>query len=312
MRASKITVWMCGLGFLAAPLRLPAEWEIPATRAPKQLIPTTITRHADLEYARPGGKSLLLDLYLPKNTTNATPVIVWIHGGAWDSGDKVPCPILKMGRLGYAIASINYRLSSVAPFPAQIHDCKAAIRWLRANADRYGLEANRIGVFGASAGGHLAALLGATANVPELEGDANPGYSSQVQAVCVLYPPTDLSQLSASPDFLTATNNPVATLLGGPINQRQALADLANPIKHASRDDAPFFILHGKRDKTVPEMQSILLYSALTKAGVRADFRSLNGGHGAWPSTTIASEINYFFNRNLQSLHAKPPWTMGQ
>ena len=125
---------------------------------------------SDLEYARVGEKSLLLDLYLPPEGESPWPVIVWIHGGAWRTGNRADPPALFLVERGYAVASISYRLSREAIFPAQIHDCKAAIRWLRARAGEYDLDPARIGVWGASAGGHLAALLGTSGGVERLEG----------------------------------------------------------------------------------------------------------------------------------------------
>jgi acetyl esterase/lipase len=141
-----------------------------------------VTAHRDLVYATIGEKDILLDLYIPKNTTVKPPLLVWIHGGGWQSGSKDSCPLYRETQRGYAVASLNYRLSHEAMFPAQIHDCKGAIRWLRANAEKFGYNSERIGVAGSSAGGQLVALLGTSGGVKELEGNVggNLGQSSSV------------------------------------------------------------------------------------------------------------------------------------
>ena len=155
------------------------------------------TIHRDLVYKTVNGAVLTLDLYCPEKFSGAVPVIIYIHGGGWRSGRKERCPAVALVQDGYAVASIDYRLTSTAPFPAQIEDCKAAVRWLRANAAKYNLDADRIGVWGMSAGGHLAALLGTSGGVPELEGSGdNMQYSSQVQAVCDVAGPADLPALT--------------------------------------------------------------------------------------------------------------------
>src|SRR5471030_2322479 len=130
-------------------------------------LPDTIKVERDIEYAQVGSQSLRLDIYSPKKTSGKLPAVVWIHGGAWNSGSKNFCPIGFMAAQNLAIVSMDYRLDTVAPFPAQLYDCKGAIRWLRANADKFNLDANHIGIFGASAGGHLALLLATTMDKPK-------------------------------------------------------------------------------------------------------------------------------------------------
>lgn len=156
----------------------------------------TYTTYSDLSYVNDGNAKHKLDLYVPNNTTSPVPLIIWIHGGAWRSGDKQLAPNsfpLRYARNGYAVASINYRLSDEAIFPAQIYDCKAAVRWLRANASAYNLDVTRIGAWGLSAGGHLASLLGTGGDVTDLEGNVggNLQHSSRVQAVVDWFGPTD-------------------------------------------------------------------------------------------------------------------------
>ncbi|MCS7032436.1 MAG: alpha/beta hydrolase, partial [Phycisphaerae bacterium] len=140
----------------------------------------------DLSYVPEGHPRQKLDLYLPPKPETPLPVVVWIHGGGWSSGSKDNPPAVRLTSQGYAVASINYRLTDSATFPAQIHDAKAAIRWLRAHADHYGLDPARIGVWGASAGGQLALLLGVGADVPELEGTLGEHRDQSSRVACVV------------------------------------------------------------------------------------------------------------------------------
>jgi len=238
----------------------------------------------DIEYARPDGKPQLLDLYLPEKAEGALPLVIWIHGGAWMSGSKEQCPAVFLLGKGYAVASINYRLSQVAKWPAQILDCKAAVRWLRAHAKEYKVDPERFGVWGSSAGGHLVALLGTSGDVKELEGDlGNGGVSSRVQAVCDWFGPTDFLEIGKYPSQLDhdGANSPESQLLGGPIHDNVEKAKQANPITYITKDDPPFLIMHGDKDMTVPFNQSELLNEALKKAGVTVTFHPVPGaGHG--------------------------------
>ncbi|MCX7750582.1 MAG: alpha/beta hydrolase [Candidatus Bipolaricaulota bacterium] len=269
-------------------------------------LPAQVLR--DLAYARVGGKSLRLDLHLPRRAEGARiPVVVWIHGGGWRGGDKAGTPAPEVLGEGYAVASINYRLSPEAPFPAQIHDCKAAVRWLRAHADRYGLDPDRIGVWGSSAGGHLAALLGTSGGVAELEGAVGEhlDQESRVQAVCDFFGPADLLALLepgawSAPTALSA----VSLLLGGPVAERVELARLASPVAHVSPDDPPFLIVHGDRDATVPLDQSERLHRALTASGVSSTLHVVRGaGHGIPElrrDPAVDPLIRAFFDRHLR------------
>jgi acetyl esterase/lipase len=208
--------------------------------------------------------------------------------------------MMPLTHLGFALASIDYRLSQVAKWPAQIDDCKAAVRWLRAHAATYGYDATKIGVVGASAGGHLAALLGTTANNSQLEGDeGNAGVSSAVQAVVDYFGPTDFLSLAdqVTPAQRANLNNPVTHLFGtplwndGPVLKEQAVAKEASPITYVSAASCPFFIVHGDRDPVVPLQQSIELNEALKKAGVDSSLTIVKGGgHGFNdPASAIAA-----------------------
>jgi acetyl esterase/lipase len=258
----------------------------------------------DLVYARPGANELALDVYVPEGVSKP-PLVVWIHGGAWRAGSRARPPALFLTQRGFAVASISYRFSQEAVFPAQIHDCKAAIRWLRANAAKYGYNADRIGVWGASAGGHLVSLLGTSGGVRELEGDlGNPDQSSAVQAVVDFFGPTDLTQMSKFPGTMDhdAADSPESRLIGGPVQQNKEKAQRANPIAYVGRGDPPFLIVHGDRDPLVPLNQSALLEAALKKAGVPVTFKVLPGaGHGGpqFNEPRLRDEIAAFFSRHL-------------
>jgi acetyl esterase/lipase len=264
-------------------------------------VPANVQREANLEYARVGSQSLTLDIYTPANGPAKLPVLIWIHGGSWKSGSKDFCPIAFMATQNVAIVSINYRLSSVASFPAPLYDCKGAVRWLRANAEKYHLDPGHIGIFGASAGGHLAALLGTTAGVASLEGDVggNLNYSSRVQAVCAFYPPTDLDKLVTDEKLRHNPRTDVGKFLGGALADNLDKAAQANPIHYISKETAPFFILHGEQDTLVPVEQSRLLYDALKRAGVEAQLEVVPGGHGIIAPPKPAEEIYQFFQTHL-------------
>lgn len=238
----------------------------------------------DLGYVAGGHKRNKLDIYLPEPAKVAMPLplIVWVHGGAWLEGSKEDCPAVRFTRKGYAVASINYRLSQHEIFPAQIEDCKAAVRWLRANSDKYGLDAERFGVWGASAGGHLVALLGTAGDVKEFDKGENLNVSSRVQAVCDYFGPTNLLAFdpydpSLDKDEFDASNWPPAKLLGGPVQENKELAQRANPITFVTKDDPPFLIVHGDKDQLVPINQSQLLYKALKAADVEVKFYTVKG-----------------------------------
>ena len=254
------------------------------------------TIHRDLVYKTVNGAVLTLDLYCPEKVSGLAPVIVWIHGGGWRRGGKRKCPAVALVPDGFAVASIDYRLSSTAPFPAQIEDCKAAVRWLRANAANYNLDADRIGVWGMSAGGHLAALLGTSGGVPELEGSGdNMQYSSRVQAVCDVAGPVDLLALT---NLGPKRRFAIEGLLGRAPEKDKATT--ASPLHYVSKDDPPFLIVHGEGDRVVPVEQSQRLYEELRKAGVNATLKILPqvGHQGVLMEAVKDAEV--FFDATLK------------
>ena len=284
--------------------------------APRDLRDNVI-EYRDLEYADVDGKTLLLDLYLPKGVKNPL-LLVWIHGGGWRNGDKGRGgKFVPLGTdAGYACASINYRLSGEATFPAQIHDCKAALRWLRAHAEKYGYDATRIGVGGSSAGGHLVALLGTSGGDKDLEGTVggNLDQSSSVQAVCDMWGPTDFLQMDAHavPHSRLKHNDsrsPESLLIGGPILENKAKVAKANPITYIDKSDPPFLIIHGSQDPAVPVHQSHLLHQGLKKKQVPAKLHIVEGAsHGGreFNAPEINTMIVEFFDTHLKQPEKRP------
>ena len=287
----------------------------PVPRAAKKAAPV-VPKFANLKYGDATNDANLLDIYLPEKVDPPVPVVVWIHGGGWANGDKSPSKqFLQLLPRGLAVASINYRLSGQAPFPAQIYDCKGAIRYLRAHAKEYQIDPNRIGVWGVSAGGHLAALLGTSGDVKEIEGNVggNREVSSRVQAVSEYAGPTDLGQVFAQganePAFM---NNVVLRgyyenlLGGGPVVTHPDLIRIANPITYISADNPPFQIFHGDKDVMVPIGQGQLLAEALKAKGVPCDYTRLAGmGHGFGQGQYLATAA--FFEKHLKSAVVATP-----
>jgi acetyl esterase/lipase len=274
------------------------------SQAESARLPEGTVVYRDVPYVTDGHERQKLDLYLPKSEKNL-PVIIWIHGGAWLAGSKdfgVPLEYLADG---YAVASINYRLSQHAIFPAQIQDCKAAVRCLRANAKKYNLDPNHFGAWGTSAGGHLAAMLGTTGDVNEFDIGENLSASSRVQAVADYFGPTDFLQMEAHrlPNGMVhnSPDSPESKLIGGNIQDNPEKVAWANPITYVTSDDAPFLIIHGDNDPLVPHHQSELLEAALKKADVEVSFYTVKGGgHGMFKDPNVPEITKQFFEKHLK------------
>jgi acetyl esterase/lipase len=280
--------------------------------------PTTqaMTRIADIRYGDAPGVANLLDIYQPIGITHPLPTIVWIHGGGWAAGDKSPCRVARFVDQGYVVVSLNYRFAPKNLFPAQLYDCKGAIRFLRANAAKYDIDPDHIGVWGASAGGHLVALLGTSGDDPKPEGDVggNLTQSSRVQAVCDWFGPTDMSVFVAESKEagIKLPNGPalITGLFGGAPDTKPELVQQANPIAYitakiegkTAKSIPPFLIMHGDRDPLVPVAQSRLLSEALQKAGVKQHFVIVkNAGHGdGFDRPEVIKIVSEFFDKALR------------
>ena len=260
----------------------------------------------DVVYKRVNNRDLRLDIYSPKSISRPLPVVLWIFGNRWSRGSKNHPPPLDLMARGYIVVSIEYRLSGEAPFPAAIEDCKAAVRWIRANAAAYHFDPDHIGAWGHSAGGHLAALLGTSGGVSELEdGGGNPNFSSRVQAVCDMAGPSDIVQfyesVSDSNDGMASiAKSSIEQFLGGPVEQNRAKAIAASATTYISKDNAPFLIIHGENDESIPVSQGKLLASKLKAAGVPVTLIVAEGrGHGVG-GPAFAREITSFFDTYLK------------
>ncbi len=236
----------------------------------------------DIVYGHAGDQDLKLNLATPLGLTHPTPAVVWIHGGAWRGGrrEDFDSVIRESAEHGYVSVSISYRLVPKHLFPAQVEDCKCAVRWLRENAERLQIDPNRIGVVGASAGAHLAMMLGAMDTGDGLEGDGgSPNASSRVQAVVSYAGPTNLQS-----EFPAASKQLVADFIGGPTSEKADAAKAASPITYVSKDDPPMLLIQGTKDPLVPHDQAVQMVEALTAAGVPGRVELMIGeGHG-WPS----------------------------
>jgi acetyl esterase/lipase len=242
-------------------------------------VPRGVKSHLDLPYVANGHGRQRLDLYIPEKATAPLPLIIWIHGGGWALGNKSDAPPpLPLAAKGFALASIDYRLSQHGLFPAQIEDCKAAVRWLRANASRYNLDPEHFAAWGSSAGGHLAAMLGTTSDTREFDVANNLEQSSRVHAVVDWFGPTDFLKMGGDHDRPDSFES---QLIGGPIQENKSKAARANPIAYITGKAPPFLIMHGTRDTTVPMNQSELLAEALEEAGIEVKLVRVSGArHG--------------------------------
>ncbi|MFZ4766315.1 MAG: alpha/beta hydrolase fold domain-containing protein [Roseimicrobium sp.] len=277
-------------------------------------MPDSVKLLADIPYAETDNAAQRLDLMLPakRTTEKLLPVIVFIHGGGWRGGSKLSGrgQVLRFVQSGdYAGVSVEYRLSGEAQWPAQMHDCKAAIRWLKGHAKEYGLDAEKIAAWGSSAGGHLAAMLGVSGDVPELEGalGKHTEQTSRVTCVADWYGPTNLLTIGDAPSKMDhyAADSPVSKLLGGAIQEQKEKARNASPITWVSSGDAPVFIAHGTADPTVPFNQTETFEVALKKANVPVFVQTIeDGAHGGFDGPELQKRVQAFFDKYLCAVEA--------
>jgi len=268
----------------------------------------------DLDYVGAGNKRQMLDLYLPEaKTTKPRPLVVYIHGGGWENGSKDQTGVLSnlIKDRNYAGASINYRLTNEAVWPAQIHDCKAAIRALRAHAAENQIDPEKIAVFGISAGGHLVSMLGVTGGVKELEGDLGPNLSQSSRVSCVLdfCGPSNFFTLASQGTTINMDDpkTAVSKLLGGTIKNKPATARNASPVTYLTSDDAPFLLIHGDKDPLVPYAQATEFDAALEKAKIPSILLTgTNRGH-VFFSAQLFERMRAFLDRHLLGKDVQVP-----
>lgn len=268
-----------------------------------------ITIERDVKYGAAGQRALTLDIVRPRETPkDPMPVVCFIHGGGWSGGNKRDgLGLLRpLAEDGYFCVSVGYRLTGEAAWPAQIHDCKAAIRWLRANAKQYHLDPDKIAVWGASAGGHLVAVLGTSGDVKELEGECgSPGQSSRVTCVLNWFGPTDLVAAWKDPTVPAWVKGLLDKLAGGPAADKLDVLRAASPATYATKDDAPILTMHGTKDPLVPLDQAKILDAALKKAGADSTLVIVEGaGHG-FGGDEVFGRVRAFFDKHLRGRDVK-------
>jgi acetyl esterase/lipase len=281
----------------------------PAPHPPK--VPESVELKADLPYAGNTNPRQMVDLYLPKNRASdkPLPVVVYIHGGGWMNGSRKNAgPAVAFATSGnYAGVSVGYRLSQEAKWPAQIHDCKAAIRWIRGHAKEYNLDPDRIGVTGTSAGGHLVSLLGLTAGVKELEGSIGEftGLSSAVTCVANFCGPQDMASPLMQGEAALKDDPAVSGLLGGSIKEKAAEAKAASPLTYVHAGAPPFLTAHGTKDMRVNFNNATRLHEALTKAGDSSILLAMtDAGHG-FGSPELDRRLRQFFDMHLRGIKSE-------
>lgn len=281
-------------------------------------LPAGIKMEKDIAYIPNGDEAQKLDIYVPeKSADKPLPLIVHIHGGGWIGGSKFPCPVTGMVLRDYAVASVEYRFSQKAKFPAQIQDCQAAIRWLRAHAKQYNFDTEHVGVIGGSAGGHLSALVGTSGGKKAFAAiGGNEDQSDRVQAVCDIFGPTDFSTViqQAADDKnvknifkFNTPSDPYSSLIGTQLDDKPK-ADAVSPVHYVSKDNPPFLILHGTHDTLVPYAQSVELEAALKAQGVPVWLQTLPGsghGTGSFGKPAVTNLTQTFFDKYLKGADLK-------
>ncbi len=256
-----------------------------------------IKTESDITYSKVDNQELKLDIAYPDGK-GPYPAIVCVHGGAWHFGKRTDLDWMPRWFVpeGYVVVTISYRLLPEGKFPAPVEDCKTAVRWLRADAEKYHIDKDRIGAVGFSAGGHLVCMLGVTDSKDGFDGKQLPGYSSKVQAVVSFFGPTDLSLFGG--DF-AAENTTFVPMLGATYKDKPELYRKASPITYVKRNAPPFLFMHGTKDWLVPIEHSRKMMDKLKEAGGKPEiFEVKDEGHGDWNRArwqqTMAACVKFF------------------
>ncbi len=277
----------------------------------KDIFPANTIAFGNISYANDTLKSHLLDIYLPPASTGPLPLVIWIHGGAWMENDKYADMVYMKKTVksfidsGYALASIDYRYSTSAKFPAQVQDCNLAIEWLYQHAEKYKLNKDKFALIGFSAGGHLASLLGLSNNntIPSFyANEKKPGF--KINMVLDFYGPSDFVILAGAPDTsINNERNPVSILLGALPLKRPDLAKIASPVTYIDKNDPPFLIVQGEKDQSVPYTQSVILHSWLDLANVKNELLMVPGAPHfgvMFDAGEIRYKVFYFLRQYLK------------
>jgi len=321
--------WMLGLllaaafggsASMAAEATAPKKPSAAKSEAKKNAPPPKGVRvERDIQFVPGGDEAQRLDLYLPEQPGDKPrPLLVWIHGGGWRGGNKAGNPGAGLVGKGYVAASVEYRFSQKALFPAQIQDCQAALRWLRANSKKYGIDPDHIGVWGSSAGGHLSALVGTAGGKKAFAPiGGNAEQSDRVQAVVNFYGPADFNTvMQQAEDDQNIKNifkfntpaDPYSGLIGVPLGSDKQKTDAVSPVHYVSKDNPPMLILHGTKDALVPYAQSVELAAALREKGVEVLLQTLPGaGHGGpvFNKPAVNTMIEKFFDKHIKGAAVK-------
>jgi acetyl esterase/lipase len=269
-------------------------------RAAEDPKPTT---ERDIVYSKAGTAELKLDMARPGQGEGPFPAVLVIHGGAWRGGNKndVSPVLLEFARHGYVAVSPQYRFCPKEVFPAQVHDVKAAVRWIKTNAKKYGIDSDRIGAMGFSAGGHLALMLGVTGPSDGLDGDTPVGTpDARIKAVVNYFGPTDLG----AKDIPDISKPLVKDFLGASAEEKPELAAKASPRTYLSKDDAAILTFQGTKDPLVPFTQAVELAGAMTTAGVPGRVELLVGAQHGWVGVEMEhtrDQTFRFFDQYLTS-----------
>jgi acetyl esterase/lipase len=265
-------------------------------------------------YANNDNPRQSVDVYQPVSRKGPRlPLLIFIHGGGWrsgskDSGARHLSEYVGSGR--YVGASIGYRLTGEAQWPSQIHDCKAAIRYLKANAATFGIDVDKIAVFGTSAGGHLSSMIAVSGNTPDLEGRIGRHLKQTSSVTCAIsyFGPTNFLRMDDYPGSMNhdAANSPESLLIGTPIQLDKSATQRANPVSYVDKDDPPMLFIHGTDDPLVPYNQSVLLSKRLNPLGVSGEIITVQGGgHGGFKNPKIKDLERMFFEVHLHGARHK-------